>query len=193
MSYIRRKNKTCSLCRKEIYSNEPQINLAGMFYHKPCPKNEDKSEDKSKIQLENNKKCVLCSKMVYPMDPQINLAGMLYHKTCRQKNEDKIKIQVNNNILNTNFKQFENDEEYEHTMNMTNRDRNPYRDWNNYDNDSDYQQEFYHRFSDPWKVRNDVENNGYIVTNHGEVFSPEQVKYYEKLGHNITPDSNIHG
>jgi hypothetical protein len=161
MSYIRRKNKMCSLCRKEIYSNEPQINLAGMFYHKPCPKNKDKSEDKS---------------------------------------EDKSKIQVNNNIINTRIRSsilqtnnYNNDEEYNYTTNTKNRDHNPYRDWNHYDDDNDYQQDFYHRFFDPWKVRNDVENNGYIVTNYGEVFSPEQVKYYEKLGHSITPDSNIHG
>ncbi len=68
-----------------------------------------------------------------------------------------------------------------------------YQDYNNYPNDSNYKQEFYHRFSDPWKVRNNVENKGHIVTNLGEVFSPEQVKTYNKLGHKITPDSNIHG
>ena len=43
------------------------------------------------------------------------------------------------------------------------------------------------------RVRNNVENKGHIVTKFGEVFSPEQVKTYQKLGHTITPDSNIHG
>lgn len=76
---------------------------------------------------------------------------------------------------------------------MSNRNSNPYQDRNNYKNDSDYKQEFYHGFSDPWKTRNDVEKNGHIVNKFGEVFSQDQVKYYQKLGHNITPDSNIHG
>ena len=136
-------------------------------------------------------RCASCNKLVYPMDPQINLAGMLYHKTCRPKNEYKSEDK---------YKDKSEDKEYYHyTMTTTNRDNNPYRDCNNYhndndnDNDSGYQQEFYNRFSDPWKVRNDIEKNGHIVNEFGEVFSPEQVKYYKKLGYNITPDSNIHG
>ena len=70
---------------------------------------------------------------------------------------------------------------------------NPYQDRNNYKNNTEYKQDFYHTFSDPWKVRNDVEKNGHIVNEFGEVFSKEQIKEYKKLGHNIILDSNIHG
>jgi hypothetical protein len=52
---------------------------------------------------------------------------------------------------------------------------------------------FYNKFNDPWRARNYVENKGHIVNKFGEIFSPEQVKNYTKLGHTITPDSNIHG
>jgi hypothetical protein len=76
---------------------------------------------------------------------------------------------------------------------MSKRNTNPYIDNNNYNNDSDYKQEFYNNFSDPWKVRNNVETKGYIVNKYGEVFSPEQVSNYQKMGHTITPDNNIHG
>lgn len=95
------------------------------------------------------------------------------------------------NTLNINENNLKNLQYNIHSM--SNRNSNPYQDRNNYENDSDYKQEFYHRFSDPWKTRNDVEKNGHIVNNFGEVFSQDQVKYYQKLGHNITPDSNIHG
>ena len=53
--------------------------------------------------------------------------------------------------------------------------------------------DFYNNFNDPWRVRNNVENKGHIVNKFGEVFSPEQVKNYQKLGHTIIPDRNIHG
>ena len=82
---------------------------------------------------------------------------------------------------------------YNNNYTMSNYNSNPYQDRNNYGNNTEYKQEFYHKFSDPWKVRNGVEKNGHIVNEFGEVFSQDQVKYYQKLGHNITPDSNIHG
>jgi hypothetical protein len=82
---------------------------------------------------------------------------------------------------------------YNNNYTMSNYNYNPYQDRNNYANNTEYKQEFYHKFSEPWKVRNDVEKNGHIVNEFGEVFSQDQVKYYQKLGHNITPDSNIHG
>jgi hypothetical protein len=70
---------------------------------------------------------------------------------------------------------------------------NPYQDRNIYTDDTDYKQELYHNFSDPWNARNDVEKNGHIVNEFGCIFSPEQVKEYKKWGVEITPDCNIHG
>jgi len=122
------------------------------------------------------------------------------------KNEQP-KVSINNNINNslnniknnykTNNYQYKtsyNNLEYETKKNtsLDNYTSHPYQDRNNYDDDSDYKKDFYHKFSDPWKVRNDVENNGYTVSEFGEVFSPEQIKYYKKLGHDITPDSNFY-
>ncbi len=69
----------------------------------------------------------------------------------------------------------------------------PYQDYNNYNNDTEYKQELYHGFNDPWKARNDVEKKGHIVDTNGNIFSKEQIKIYNKLGHNIIPDSSIHG
>jgi hypothetical protein len=82
---------------------------------------------------------------------------------------------------------------YNNNYTMSNYNSNPYQDRNNYANNTEYKQEFYHKFSDPWKVRNDVEKNGHIVNDQGCVFSKEQVKEYKKWGVEITPDSNIHG
>lgn len=96
---------------------------------------------------------------------------------------------INDNTINENYLKKSNNSIH----NMSNYNTNPYQDRNNYENDSDYKKEFYHKFSDPWKVRNDVEKNRHIVNEFGEVFSEEQVKYYQKLGHNITPNTNIHG
>lgn len=103
------------------------------------------------------------------------------------------------NLLDDNFYNTLNKNEnnlkisYDNNYTMSNYNSNPYQDRNNYANNTDYKQEFYHKFSDPWKIRNDVEKNGNIVNEFGEVFSQEQVKNYQKLGHTITPDSNIHG
>ncbi len=103
------------------------------------------------------------------------------------------------NLLDDNFYNTLNINEnnlkslYNNTHTMSNYNSNPYQDRNIYANNTDYKQEIYHKFSDPWKVRNDVEKNGHIVNKFGEVFSREQVKEYKKLGHNIIPDSNIHG
>jgi hypothetical protein len=96
---------------------------------------------------------------------------------------------INDNAINKN--NLKTSYNYNHTM--SNYNYNPYQDRNNYANDTDYKQEFYHKFSDPWRVRNDVEKNGHIVNEFGEVFTKEQVKEYKKLGHNIALDSNIHG
>ena len=82
---------------------------------------------------------------------------------------------------------------YSNNHTLSNYNSNPYQDRNNYKNNTEYKQDFYHTFSDPWKVRNDVEKNGHIVNEFGEVFSKEQIKEYKKLGHNIILDSNIHG
>lgn len=82
---------------------------------------------------------------------------------------------------------------YNNNYTMSNYNSNPYQDKNIYANDTDYKREFYHKFSDPWKVRNNVEKNGHIVNDQGCVFSREQVKEYKKWGVDITPDSNIHG
>lgn len=94
----------------------------------------------------------------------------------------------NNRINENNLKKSNNNI---HTM--SNYNSNPYQDRNIYVNDTHYKQEFYHKFSDPWSARNDVEKNGHIVNEFGCVFSPEQVKEYKKWGVEITPDSNIHG
>ncbi len=125
------------------------------------------------------------------------------------KNE-QAKVSINNNNSLNNFRnnyktnnyQYKNvynrNTEYEINYNtpINNYTSHPYQDNNNYDDDDDddddYKKDFYHKFSDPWKVRNDVEKNGYTVSEFGEVFSPEQIKYYKKLGHDITPDSNFH-
>ena len=103
----------------------------------------------------------------------INISKSEYNKL--NKNENNLKMSYDNNYT------------------MSNYNSNPYQDRNNYANNTDYKQEFYHKFSDPWSVRNNVEKNGHIVNEFGEVFSREQVKNYQKLGHTITPDSNIHG
>ena len=128
------------------------------------------------------------------------------------KNEE-VKVSINNNINNNNINnnslnnfrsnyktsnyQYKNiynhNTEYKINYNtpINNYTSHPYQDRNNYDDD-DYKKDFYHNFSDPWKVRNDVEKNGYTISEFGEVFSPEQIKYYKKFGHDITPDSNFH-
>ena len=110
---------------------------------------------------------------------------------------------INNNSLNTlksNCKSHNsqyrnicgNNVHHEKDIPINNYTSHPYQDNNNYDDDNDDKKDFYHKFSDPWKVRNDVENNGHIVSEFGEVFSQEQIKYYKKLGHNIRPDYNFH-
>jgi hypothetical protein len=95
------------------------------------------------------------------------------------------------NTLNVNENNLKSS--YNNTHTMSNYNSNPYQDRNIYANNTDYKQEFYHKFSDPWKVRNDVEKNGSIVNEFGEVFSKEQVKHYKKCGVEINPDRNIHG
>lgn len=95
---------------------------------------------------------------------------------------------TSSNINTNNLKASHND-----NYTMSNYNSNPYQDRNNYANNTEYKQEFYHGFSDPWKVRNDVEKNGHIVNKFGEVFSREQVKEYKKWGVDISPDNNIHG
>ena len=99
------------------------------------------------------------------------------------ESDNTLNIYENSNLKTT----------YNNNHTMSNYNSNPYQDRNNYANNTEYKQEFYHKFSDPCKVRNGVEKNGHIVNEFGEVFSQDQVKYYQKLGHNIAPDSNIHG
>jgi hypothetical protein len=94
----------------------------------------------------------------------------------------------NNRINENNLNKSKNNI---HTI--SNYTSNPYQDRNIYANDTDYKQELYHIFSDPWSARNDVEKNGHIVNEFGCVFSPEQLKEYKKWGVEITPDCNIHG
>jgi hypothetical protein len=126
-----------------------------------------------------HKQCIKCRKCVIPYQSHIIIDGDFYHKPCPKevnlnKNHDvNLTIMRDNISINTSYS-------------------HPYEDFNDYNNDSDYKQKFYNKFSDPWKVRNDVENNDHIVSEFGEVFSPEQIKYYKKLGYNINPDTNIH-
>ena len=120
--------------------------------------------------------------------------------TITNSNDFNVSTNINNlhNRPKSNYKAHNyqynnissNNVDYEKSIPIKNYTSHPYQDKNNYDDDddNDYKQEFYHNFSDPWKARNDVENNGHIVSEFGEVFSPEQIKYYKKLGHNITPD-----
>jgi hypothetical protein len=112
-------------------------------------------------------------------------------------NDFNVSTNINNlhNLPKSNYKahnyQYKNissnNVDYAKSIPIKNYTSHPYQDNNKYD-DNDDKQEFYHNFSDPWKARNDVENNGHIVSEFGEVFSPEQIKYYKNLGHNITPD-----
>ena len=117
-----------------------------------------------------------------------NLKGIIKEKDNKQT---ELECEINRLLqlqeLNS-MKQLEKNNEHEKAIPIKNYMSHPYQDKNNDNDDNDYKQEFYHNFSDPWKVRNDVENNGHIVSKFGEVFSPEQIKYYKKIGHNIISD-----
>jgi len=126
--------------------------------------------------------------------------GELFHVSGLWNRDDgSIKYFGMPNLLDDNFYNTLNVNEnnlkssYNNTHTMSNYNSNPYQDRNIYANNTNYKQEFYHKFSDPWKVRNDVEKNGNIVNEFGEVFSKEQVKQYKKCGVEINPDRNIHG
>ena len=115
-----------------------------------------------------------------------NLKGIIKEKDNKQT---ELECEINRLLQELNsMKQLEKNNEHKKAIPIKNYMSHPYQDKNNYDDDNDYKQEFYHKFSDPWKVRNDVENNGHIVSKFGEVFSPEQIKYYKKIGHNIISD-----
>jgi hypothetical protein len=115
-----------------------------------------------------------------------NLLDDNFYETIDISESDNTLNIYENSNLKTTYNNNNN-----HTM--SNYNSNPYQDRNNYANNTEYKQEFYHKFSDPWKVRNGVEKNGHIVNDQGCVFSKEQVKEYKKWGVEITPDSNIHG
>ena len=115
-----------------------------------------------------------------------NLKGII-----KEKDNKQVELECENKRLLqelNNRKQLEKNNEHKKAIPIKNYMSHPYQDKNNDNDDNDYKQEFYHNFSDPWKVRNDVENNGHIVSKFGEVFSPEQIKYYKKIGHNIISD-----
>ena len=115
-----------------------------------------------------------------------NLKGIIKEKDNKQT---ELECEINRLLQELNsMKQLEKNNEHKKAIPIKNYMSHPYQDKNNDNDDNDYKQEFYHNFSDPWKVRNDVENNGHIVSKFGEVFSPEQIKYYKKIGHNIISD-----
>ncbi len=157
-----------------INEGQSKISLDGVTYHKPCPK-------KNNEDTKHHKQCSIEKKTQ-------KYEGIIYNKLSSKT------------ILNTYSKpekSYEdinkyNDDNSDHKQDFYhNAYSHSYGDFNRYDNDNDYKQDFYHKFSDPWNVRNNVENNGYIVSEFGEVFSPEQIKYYKKLGYDINADSNI--
>ena len=139
----------------------------------------------------SKKICGLCSMPITEGQSKITLDGVTYHKPCpKVKKEKKHEDTKYNKLPVKTIPNTYSKPEKSHVYN-NNAYTHSYGDFNNYEDDSDYKQDFYHNFSDPWKVRNDVENNGHIVSEFGEVFSPEQIKYYKKLGYDINPDSNM--
>ena len=151
----------------------------------------------------SKKICGLCSMPITEEQSKITLEGVTYHKPCpKEKNQKKSENtkynkpcqSINHTLASKTVQNTYSKPEKSNVYNNNNNNAyaHPYGDFNKYEDDSDYKQYFYHKFSDPWKVRNDVENNGHIVSEFGEVFSPEQIKYYKKLGYDINHDSNMY-
>ena len=144
-----------------------------------------KLQQENKVELEKKIENIQTA-YVDTLNDNKNLKGIIKEKDNKQT---ELECEINRLLQELNsMKQLEKNNEHKKAIPIKNYMSHPYQDKNNYDDDNDYKQEFYHIFSDPWKARNDVENNGHIVSEFGEVFSPEQIKYYKKLGHNITPD-----